>query len=219
VRKHLLDYFFYLFLPSIAWLHILMAAAAPVFAETFRILALGDSLTAGYGLSKDDAFTMQLERALKAGKLNVKVINGGVSGDTSAGGLARLGWALTDEPQLILIELGANDGLRGLDPRETERNLDSIISQSKKAGLTVVLSGMRAPPNLGREYVSEFNTIFTRLASKHDITLDPFFLSGVVAIPELNQDDAIHPNAKGVAIIVKRLAPLLKGLIEPKLVN
>ncbi len=196
-----------------------MAAAAPVFAETFRILALGDSLTAGYGLSKDDAFTMQLERALKAGKLNVKVINGGVSGDTSAGGLARLGWALTDEPQLILIELGANDGLRGLDPRETERNLDSIISQSKKAGLTVVLSGMRAPPNLGREYVSEFNTIFTRLASKHDITLDPFFLSGVVAIPELNQDDAIHPNAKGVAIIVKRLAPLLKGLIEPKLVN
>ncbi len=196
-----------------------MAAAAPVFAETFRILALGDSLTAGYGLSKDDAFTMQLERALKAGKLNVKVINGGVSGDTSAGGLARLGWALTDEPQLILIELGANDGLRGLDPRETERNLDSIISKSKKAGLTVVLSGMRAPPNLGREYVSEFNTIFTRLASKHDITLDPFFLSGVVAIPELNQDDAIHPNAKGVAIIVKRLAPLLKGLIEPKLVN
>ena len=131
--------------------------------------------------------------------------------------MARLGWALSDKPQLIVIELGANDGLRGLDPKETERNLDGIITKSKQAGLTVVLSGMLAPHTLGREYGDEFNAVFPRLAEKHDVAFDPFFLAGVAAVPALNQDDAIHPNADGVAVIVKRLVPLLGRLIAPKL--
>jgi acyl-CoA thioesterase-1 len=181
-------------------------------AEPVRILALGDSLTAGYGLPEPDAFTSQLQRALVGAGLEATVINAGVSGDTSAGGRARLGWAMSDKPDAMILELGANDGLRGLDPKETERNLDAILAGAKAAGLPVLLSGMKAPPNLGAEYGAEFDAVYPRLAAKHGVLFDPFFLEGVAARPELNQDDGIHPNAAGVAVIVERMLPLVLKL-------
>ena len=190
------------------WLGADVAGAEPV-----KILALGDSLTAGYGLVKADAFTSKLQRALKANGLDVTVINAGVSGDTSAGGRARLGWALADKPEAIIIELGANDGLRGLEPAETERNLDAIVGEVKARGLAVLLSGMKAPPNLGKEYGAKFNAIYPKLANKHGVLFDPFFLEGVAADPALNQADRIHPNVKGVQVIVNRLVPLVRELV------
>ena len=190
------------------WLGAGVAGAEPV-----KILALGDSLTAGYGLVKADAFTSKLQRALNANGLDVTVINAGVSGDTSAGGRARLGWALADKPEAIIIELGANDGLRGLEPAETERNLDAIVGEVKARGLAVLLSGMMAPPNLGKEYGAKFNAIYPKLANKHGVLFDPFFLEGVAADPALNQADRIHPNVKGVQVIVNRLVPLVRELV------
>jgi len=191
----------------------LAAMPAAASAETLRLLALGDSLTAGYGLAKPDAFTTQLEVALKAAGEDVRVINGGVSGDTSAGGRARLGWALADNPHAVIVELGANDGLRGLEPKETLANLDAILTEIRAKGIPVLLSGMLAPPNLGAEYGAEFRRVYESLAAKHDVLFDPFFLEGVAAKPELNQADAIHPNAKGVAVIVERLMPMVRKLV------
>ena len=190
------------------WLGAGVAVAEPV-----KILALGDSLTAGYGLVNEDAFTSQLQRALKADGLDVTVINAGVSGDTSAGGRARLGWALADKPEAIIIELGANDGLRGLEPAETERNLDAIVGEVKARGLAVLLSGMMAPPNLGKEYGAKFNAIYPKLAKKHGVLFDPFFLEGVAADPALNQADRVHPNVEGVQVIVNRLVPVVRELV------
>ncbi len=190
------------------WLGAGVAVAEPV-----KILALGDSLTAGYGLVKADAFTSQLQRALKADGLDVTVINAGVSGDTSAGGRTRLGWALADKPEAIIIELGANDGLRGLEPAETERNLDAIVGDVKARGLAVLLSGMKAPPNLGKEYGAKFNAIYPKLAKKHGVLFDPFFLEGVAADPALNQADRVHPNVEGVQVIVNRLVPVVRELV------
>jgi len=203
--------FICVFAGLLACLTGLLSAAAS--AEPVRILALGDSLTAGYGLPEPDAFTTRLEAALRAEGLDVTVINAGVSGDTSAGGRARLGWALSDKPHAIILELGANDGLRGLDPAETERNLDAILTQARAAGLAVLLTGMKAPPNLGREYGAEFDAIYPRLVEKHDVLFDPFFLEGVAARPELNQPDGIHPNAAGVEVIVGRMLPLVRELV------
>jgi acyl-CoA thioesterase-1 len=185
------------------------AADGPV-----RILVLGDSLSAGYGLPAGASFPAQLERALNESGVAAKVINSGVSGDTSAGGRARLAWALGDKPQAMIVELGANDGLRGLDPAKTEANLDAIVTAAKKAGMRVLLSGMKAPPNLGAEYGSEFDALYPRLADKHGVLFDPFFLEGVAARPELNQPDGIHPNAEGVAVIVRRMLPLVRRLAQ-----
>jgi acyl-CoA thioesterase-1 len=185
------------------------AADGPV-----RILVLGDSLSAGYGLPAGASFPAQLERALNESGVAAKVINSGVSGDTSAGGRARLAWALGDKPQAMIVELGANDGLRGLDPAKTEANLDAIVTAAKKAGVRVLLSGMKAPPNLGAEYGSEFDALYPRLADKHGVLFDPFFLEGVAARPELNQPDGIHPNAEGVAVIVRRMLPLVRRLAQ-----
>lgn len=182
-------------------------------AKPLQILMLGDSLTAGYGLVKGQSVVAQLDTALKADGLNVEVINAGVSGDTSAGGRARLGWAMAGNPGVLIIELGANDGLRGLDPRQTHKNLDAIIGEAKAAGVTVLLTGMLAPPNLGPEYGEDFNRIYPDLAEKHQIALYPFFLEGVVADPSLNQPDGIHPNSKGVAVVVRNMLPLLKKVI------
>lgn len=175
---------------------------------------LGDSLAAGYGLTQRDGFTAQLERALTARGLQVKVINAGVSGDTSAGGLARVDWALGDKPDAVLVELGANDGLRGLDPRHTRANLESIIRKVKARGLPMLLAGMRAPPNLGRDYVQAFDGIYPSLAAEHGVPLYPFFLDGVAAEAKLNQADGIHPTAAGVAIIVERILPHVVSLLE-----
>lgn len=185
-------------------------------AADYKILALGDSLTAGYGLDQDKGFTAQLQTALNAeldGR-TVKVLNAGVSGDTTQGGLARLNWALADNPDLVILELGANDGLRGLDPKLTRKNLDQILAQLKKQGVKILLAGMMAPPNLGAQYGNDFNAIYPDLAKKHDVALYPFFLDGVAGMAHLNQDDGIHPNAQGVAIIVDRLVPHIKKVMD-----
>lgn len=183
-------------------------------AESHRILVLGDSLTAGYGLDTEDGFASQLQRKLTAMGHPVRVLNGGVSGDTSAGGLARLDWALADRPSHAIVELGANDGLRGLDPAAMRANLDSIIRKLKKAGVAVLLTGMRAPPNLGRSYETAFNSVFPKLAKEHDVPFYPFFLAGVAARPALNQADGIHPNREGVSRIVDRITPYVVRLLE-----
>ena len=185
-----------------------------VSAKPIKILALGNSLIAGYGLEKAYSFTSQLTEAFRADGLDIHLINGGVSGDTSAGGRARLVWALSDNPDAIIVELGANDGLRGLEPIETERNLDAIIAKITSRGIPVLLSGMRAPPNFGVEYASEFNAIYPRIAERYGVLFDPFFLSGVAADPTLNQADGIHPNKEGVAVIIKRLMPMLRELAD-----
>jgi len=179
-----------------------------------RLLVLGDSLTAGYGLNAPDGFTPRLEEALRAAGRDVTVLNGGVSGDTTAGGRARVAWALGDKPDAVIVELGANDGLRGVDPKATFANLDAIVTTLRDAGLPVLLAGMLAPPNLGRDYAAEFNAIYPRLAEKHGVDLYPFFLEGVAAKPELNQEDGIHPNPDGVREVVRRILPRVLKLLD-----
>ncbi len=176
-------------------------------AKDLTILALGDSLTAGYGLAAQDGFTARLEAALREYGVAARVINAGVSGDTSAGGLSRLDWLMAEKPDLVIVELGANDGLRGIDPAETRRNIDAILTRTNRGETRVLLTGMLAPPNLGREYTDAFNEIFPELAERHKVLLYPFFLEGVVARPGLNLPDGIHPNEKGVRVIVERILP------------
>jgi acyl-CoA thioesterase-1 len=183
-------------------------------ADKIRILALGDSLSAGHGLLRADSFPSQLERALIKKGVIAKVTNAGVSGDTSAGGLSRLEWTLSEGFDAVIIELGANDGLRGLDPKETLKNLDAILGKLKQKNIAVLLTGMQAPPNLGAEYGKEFAAIFPYLATKYDIVFYPFFLEGVAAIDGLNQRDTIHPNPEGVAVIVKNILPYIIKLIQ-----
>jgi acyl-CoA thioesterase-1 len=182
-------------------------------ARPVRVLALGDSLVAGYGLPAEQGFVPQLEAALAKLGIKAKVQQGGVSGDTTAGGRARLSWALQAKPDVALVELGGNDGLRGLEPSQTKANLDAILRRLKAAKVPVLLTGMLAPPNLGKEYGAEFNAVFPALAKKYDVMLYPFFLDGVAANPKLNQPDGIHPNAEGVKIIVARIVPHVKRLI------
>lgn len=179
-----------------------------------RLLVLGDSLTAGYGLTEEESFPKQLEIALQQAGHKIVVINAGVSGDTSAGGFARLEWSLAEAPHLVIIELGANDALRGLPPEITFANLDAILERLKSSGLHVVLTGMKAPRNYGDEYTAAFDQLYPRLASKHNVTFYPFFLEGVALDPELNQADGIHPNAAGVEIIVERMMPVLEPLLK-----
>ena len=186
-----------------------MAGAGP---RPFTVLALGDSLTAGYGLAAADALPAQLERRLKDGGVNVRVINAGVSGDTSAGGRARLGWLLSERPDAVLVALGANDALRAIDPAVTRANLDAILNELKTRGIAVLFAGMQAPPNLGRAYVDAFNALFPELARRHGVAFYPFLLEGVAAKPDLNIGDGIHPNPLGVARMVDGLAPLLQRL-------
>ena len=178
------------------------------------IMAFGDSLTSGYGLPPADAFPVKLEAALRARGHAVRVINAGVAGDTTAGGRARLAWMLADKPDAVILELGANDGLRGLDPAETLANLRAIMEQLIAADLPVLLAGMRAPPNLGRDFGAEFDTIFATVALEYDALFYPFFLEGVAARPTLNQNDGIHPNSAGVAIVVERIIPSVEALLS-----
>jgi acyl-CoA thioesterase-1 len=194
----------------------LLPAAALGAADSapLRILAFGDSLVHGYGLAADESFPIQLERALEREGHRVQVLNGGNSGDTTAAGLARLDWALADRPDLAIVELGANDGLRGIDPGETYRNLDAIVKRLKAEGIAVLLAGMLAPRNLGADYVEAFDAVFPRLAEVHGVALYPFFLDGVAMRPELNQADGLHPNAAGVALMVERILPSVVRLID-----
>jgi acyl-CoA thioesterase I len=186
-------------------------------AKPVTLLALGDSLTAGYGLEAIDAFPAKLEQAIKAKIPDVTIINGGVSGDTAAGGLARLDWALTDEVDGLIVELGANDALRGLDVSQTEAALEAILQKAKTKNLPVLILGMKAPPNLGPDYVTRFDGLYPRLAKKYQALFYPFYLDGVAAVADLNQADGIHPNGKGVDLIVSRLLPLVEELSQKAL--
>lgn len=183
-------------------------------AEQISILALGDSLTAGYGLQQGDDFPSQLEKRLRSAGYPVMVINAGVSGDTSAGGLARLDWSLAAQPAIAIVELGANDALRGLEPEQTAKNIAQIITQLEAAGCHVILAGMKAPRNLGPDYYNRFDQIYPDLAKRFDLDFYPFFLEGVVADPELNQADGIHPNSTGVGVIVTGIMPLVVAVLD-----
>ncbi|MEZ5871399.1 MAG: arylesterase [Nitratireductor sp.] len=178
------------------------------------IVVLGDSLVAGYGLAESDAFPQKLEKALLAQDIPVRVLNAGVSGDTSAGGLARLDWSVPPEATAVIVELGANDALRGLSPKATMDNLDTIISRLKQRGIKVLLAGMLSPPNMGREYEDAFNTIYPALATKHEVPLYPFFLDGVAGQPTLNQADGMHPTEAGIDEIVARFLPFAIRLAQ-----
>lgn len=179
-----------------------------------RLVVLGDSLTAGYGLPQDQAFPVRLAAWLKENGVEVPVINAGVSGDTSAGGLARLDWAIGSPPAThAIVALGANDGLRGLSPSALEQNIDRIVERLKARNVKVLLAGIYAPRNYGREYASEFDAVFARVASRHGVPLYPFFLEGVAADPSLNQGDGIHPNARGVEVMVSRIGPYVRRLL------
>jgi len=190
-----------------------MIVANAAMAAPIKILALGDSLTAGYGLSEADGFCPQLEKALKAAGHDVQVIDGGVSGDTTADGLARLDWSLSDNPDVVIVEFGGNDALRGLDPAQAKANLDAILTKLKSQGRVVLLAGMKAPRNLGTDYDQAFDGMYPDLAARHRVVLYPFFLDGVVVNPALNQADGYHPNPAGVAVIVKRMLPAIETVL------
>lgn len=191
----------------------LMVQVASAEAAPLKILALGDSLTAGYGLPAGQGFVPQLQKALKDQGIDAEVQDGGVSGDTTAGGLARLDWLLADDPRVVIVELGANDALRGLDPGQAKANLGAILEKLAGQHRAVLLAGMLAPPNLGTDYGAAFDAIYPDLAKQYGVVLYPFFLDGVAADPALNQADGIHPTAAGVAIIVRRLMPSLRQVI------
>jgi acyl-CoA thioesterase-1 len=193
---------------------LIMSGAGQALAASVKILALGSSLTQGYGLPPGTEFPVQLQAALKKKGIEATIINAGVSGDTSAGGLARLDWSLADHPRAAIIELGSNDMLRGIPPAETEKNLSAILAKLKAAHVKVLLTGMHAQRNLGADYVGQFDAIYPRLARKHDVLFYPFFLDGVAMKPKLNQADGMHPNPQGVKVIVSRMLPLVVKLLK-----
>lgn len=181
--------------------------------EPIVIVAFGDSLTAGYLLPPDKSFPAQLEKALIARGHNVRIDNAGVSGETAAEGLQRVDWTLSGKADGVILELGANDAMRGFDPKVTEQALDQILAKLKARGLDVLIAGMEAPRNMGREYTDAFRAMFPRLQAKHGALLYPFFLEGIAMKPELNLADGIHPKAEGVAEIVKNITPQVEALI------
>ena len=188
------------------------AFAAPADAPV-KIVVLGDSISAGFGLPVQDALPAKLAGALKAKGVAATIANAGVSGDTASGGLERLDWSVPDGTDAVIVELGANDALRGIDPKVTKQALDSILRQLEQRHIAVMLAGMRAPRNMGAEYVKAFDAIYPALASTHNVVFYPFILDGVAADPKLNQRDVMHPNAEGVDVIVARLLPKVEDLI------
>jgi acyl-CoA thioesterase-1 len=192
----------------------LLLVASEAHAADCRIAVLGDSLTAAYGLDLADGFPARLERALRGEGYDCAVLDAGVSGDTSAGGLARLDWMLADQPSHVIVELGGNDGLRALPTEQMAQNLDQIVTRLKDEGIAVLLTGMLAPPNLGREYGATFEAVFPRLAQEHNLPLYPFFLEGVAGDALLNQSDGIHPTAEGVATIVQNILPTVTAWLD-----
>ena len=182
-------------------------------AEPVKIVALGDSLTAGYGLPNGDAFPARLQAALTAAGVGASVANAGVSGDTASGGLERLDWSVPDGTDAVIVELGANDALRGIDPKLTEKALDTILTKLGQRHIPVLLAGMKAPPNMGADYTKAFDAIYPALAAKHPVIFYPFFLDGVAADLQLNQGDGMHPTAAGVDVIVARMLPSVIELV------
>ena len=176
-------------------------------------MMLGDSITAGYGLARGQALPARLEAALRAKGRAVRVIDAGVSGDTTAGGRARLDWALAENPHAVIVALGGNDGLRALEPRASRANLAAILDALAAKRLPTMFAGMLAPPNLGRDYGDEFAAVFRRLGARPGVMFDPVFLEGVAGDPALNQPDRIHPNAKGAAMVAERMVPLVAALL------
>ena len=191
-----------------------LTSASAQSAPPVPIVALGDSLTAGYGLPANAAFPVVLEKALKARGYSVSIINAGVSGDTSQGGLDRLDWSVPDGIRGVILELGANDALRARNPADTMRALDGIITRLKARNIEVMLCGMLAPPNLGAEYTRAFEKVFTDLAQRHGLVFYPFFLDGVAGEPKLNQRDGIHPTAEGIRVITGRILPKAEEFIK-----
>lgn len=198
----------------VAALLVISSASWADTTRPLRIVVLGDSLVAGFNISQRDAFPAQLERALKAKGHAVEVINAGVSGDTTAAGLDRLQWAVPEKTDAVILELGANDALRGLSPAQAKSNLDKIVNALKAGGSEVLLAGMVAPRNLGPEYVQAFDTMYPDLAKTYDLLLYPFFLEGIALDGKLNLPDGLHPNPKGVAEITRRILPTVEQLIE-----
>ncbi|MDJ0612063.1 MAG: arylesterase [Rhizobiaceae bacterium] len=195
----------------------LLALGGPTHASNLqcdgkKLVILGDSLVAGYGLPPGEAYPEKLA-SIFSEQNGLEVVNAGVSGDTTSGGLARLEWSLGDDTDAVLLELGANDALRGIPVEQTRKNLDEIISKLKLKSINVMLAGMMAPPNMGGAYGQAFNAIYPELAEKHDVLLYPFFLDGVAAERDLNQSDGIHPNTKGIAVIVERSLPFVEKLL------
>jgi acyl-CoA thioesterase I len=179
-----------------------------------KIIAFGDSIIAGLGLREDDTIPAALERALRKEGYNVTIVNAGVSGETASNGLARLDWTIGDGADLVILELGANDMLRGIDPGVTEAALDAILAALKARKIRVLLAGMKAAPGLGPEYRRRFDAIYPALAKKYDVPLYPFVLEGVAGVPALNASDGMHPNSAGVEIIVKRILPGVRALLD-----
>ena len=193
---------------------VVLAAASPAAARTIRLVVLGDSLTAGLGLPPGKAFPDRLQAALRARGWDVDVLNAGVSGDTAADGLARYDWAVPANADALIVELGANDMLRGLEPEATKKALSAILDKAHAARLPTLIAGMRAAPNLGAEYDRAFDAIYPALAKDHDVALYPFFLDGVAGDPKLNQADGMHPTAEGVDAIVERIAPSVEEILK-----
>ena len=205
--------------PAAAWIaavlgaFLLNLAPAAVAAEPVRIVVLGDSLTAGLGLEAEDSFPARLEAGLRTRGHDVEVVNAGVSGDTSRGGLERLDWAVPEGTDAVIVELGANDALRGIEPAATRDNLDRIVARLVERDIAVLLAGMQAPPNLGEAYAAAFNAIYPEVARRHGVPLYAFFLEGVAAEIPLNQPDGMHPNEAGVEAIVARMIEPVEALI------
>jgi acyl-CoA thioesterase-1 len=192
-------------------------AASPSASDSRpRIVAFGDSLTAGLGVQAGESYPAQLQRRLDDLKYPYRVINAGVSGDTTAGGLRRVPWILKNEPELVILELGANDGLRGLSIDQTKSNLRQIVKQLKEAGAAVVLAGMKLPPNYGEEYTTRFEAIYPALAQEYHLPLIPFFLEGVGGASSLNQADGIHPTKEGYEIVVEQVLKVLKTMLSER---
>lgn len=199
----------FLFVIAAMWQPLSAFAAC----DSPKIVVLGDSLVAGFGLNPGDAFPEKLSQALTQEGLEVEIANAGVSGDTTSGGLSRLNWSVGDDVDGVILELGANDALRGIPVEVTRKNLDAMIRQLKMRDIDVLLTGMMAPPNMGEAYGSAFNAIYAELAEKHDVAFYPFFLEGVAADPALNLEDGIHPNPEGIEVIVENIMPDVKAFL------
>lgn len=195
-------------------LALLITIASPAAARTVKLVAFGDSLTAGYGVAPSQAFPVQLQAALKAKGYDVAIVNAGVSGETASQGLARLDWSVPDGTDGVIVALGANDMLRALPPATTRKAMTEIVSRLKARGIKVLVAGMLAAPNLGPEYQAEFNAVFPELAAQQGVLLYPFFMEGVAGHPELIQKDGLHPNPEGVRVMVSGILPDVEALLK-----
>lgn len=195
---------------------MILATSNPAFAQAIKGVGFGDSLMAGYQLGNGEGFPDQLQQSLQELGYDIAITNAGVSGDTTSGGLSRLDWSVPDGTDFVILELGANDALRGISPEITRDNLDKMIAGLKQRDIDIVLVGMLAPPNMGDDYANDFNPIYPELAEKYDLPLYPFFLDGVLTISDLMLSDGIHPNKEGVKAMVERFLPVMRDYLDTK---